>query len=513
MRRIACAIFVVLITVRLAGSSRAQTLPATRAASGTPTPAAVVVLHGAIDDWSAAGMMQRIDRARADGARTIILQINTWGGQVTSALEMSSYLKRQRDLHIIAYVDDKAISAGALLAIACDEIVMQPGSKIGDCAPIIASSDGMQTVGETERAKMESPILSDFYESSIRNRHDPLLTSAMVTIGKTVHFIENTQTGEKRFVDDAEYATLTSQGAVWRGVKEVPNPLDSPSSLLTLHAELAQRVGLASGLADSPASLAQERGLTLVNTYSASAGESAIGWLNSAMVRSLLTLIFMASVYTAFSHPGHGMPEAIAASTLVVLVGIPLMTGYASWLEISAIVLGLVLVALEIFVIPGFGIPGIAGIILTAGGLIMTFVGKEPVHFSGGWLPTLDGTWDAIRNGLISVVGGSIGAMFLWFWVTRYISKLPYLSRMVLPEANTGVPMGDVAMSTAAWPRVGDIGQAVTDLKPGGMASFMDDATGDARHSDVVSETGFVERNQRVVVKIVEGNRVVVRRL
>jgi len=490
----------------------AQTAPATTRSGSV----AIVVLKGAIDDWSAAGMFKRFESAKASGATTVILQINTWGGQVTSALEMSSFLKRQTDLHVIAFVDEKAISAGALIALACDEIVMQPGSQIGDCAPIIASSQGYETVGDTERAKMESPILSDFYESAIRNGHDPLLTSSMVTIGKTVHWIENLNTGERKFVEDAEYTKLTTSEAGWTPVPNVPDPLDSPSSLLTMHADLAVRVGLANGIASSAEALAAERGLVIASTFAADGGEKFIGLLASAEVRSILTVFFMLSLFAAFRAPGSGPPEAIAAGSLIILVGVPLLTGYATWFEIAAIILGLVFIALEIFIIPGFGLPGITGIILVVMGLVMTFVGAEPINLPGGWWPSLNGTWDAIRRGFVIVVGGTAGAMFLWFWLSRYMQKLPYFSRLVL-QPNFGATLGGTVTEnsdgTSPWPRIGDVGRAVTDLKPGGTAAFLDDATGDEANTDVISETGFVERNARVVVKLIEGNRIVVRRV
>src|SRR5262249_10533993 len=109
--------------------------------------AVVVVLAGQIDDFNKSFVIKRFREARQLGADTIILKINTYGGLVTSGLEISQFLKQQGDLHVIALIDEKAISAGAMIAIACDEIAMEPGAKLGDCAPIAVSSGGeLQTI-------------------------------------------------------------------------------------------------------------------------------------------------------------------------------------------------------------------------------------------------------------------------------------------------------------------------------------------------------------------------------
>ncbi|MBV8781530.1 MAG: ATP-dependent Clp protease proteolytic subunit, partial [Phycisphaerae bacterium] len=129
---------------------------------------AIVVLRGEIDDLARDGLEKRFAEARATGARTIILDINTYGGMVTSALDISGFLKRQTDVHTIAFVDEKAISAGAMIAVACDEIVMDPSAVIGDCAPIVFKTDGaIETMGATERAKAEGPVLADFLDSGM----------------------------------------------------------------------------------------------------------------------------------------------------------------------------------------------------------------------------------------------------------------------------------------------------------------------------------------------------------
>jgi membrane-bound serine protease (ClpP class) len=467
---------------------------------------AIVELSGTIDDYSARSVMRRINLAREHGAQNVILAINTWGGQVTSALEISQFLKRQDDLHIVAFVTDKAISAGAMIAVACDEIVMQPGSRIGDCAPIAMRSDGgLEPLPAAERAKIESPILADFRESARRNGYDQLLAEAMVSVGHVVYYLQDSA-GAKRFADSEGYATLTKEG--WTSVSDVPSPLDRDSELLTLDAELAQRIGLSKATISSPDTLATDRGWNVTSRSMQSWGEELINILNAPLARSLVLTIFMWSLYLALSTPGHGVPESFAMISLGLLIGVPLLTGYAQWWEILLIFLGLALIAFEIFVFPGHLVSLGIGILLLVGGLVLTFVPKEPTGLPG-ILPQLPQSWDAMAKGLITVTSAVVASIALWFWLQRYLPQLPYFNRLVL--------MGSGAMATSPvahespWPVVGMQGEAQTDLRPGGSATFFDAQLGETRSVSVVSDRGFVLAGTKLDVVEVSGNRIVVR--
>lgn len=510
-------IFVLLAAIMLSMPALAQTAPstapATTTASRISSKAVIVALRGEIDDYNKKALIKRFAEARRLGADTLIIQINTYGGLVTSGLEISQFIKLQNDLHTIAYVDEKAISAGAMIAIACDEIVMQPGSRLGDCAPIVMSETGLQTLGPAERAKAESPILQDFYDSAVRNGYDPLLVQSMVSVGRTVRWIEST-TGERKFIDEKEFTKYSEQG--WKPVPGVRDPIDAENELLTVGPDVALKLGLAKAIEPSPQSLSAARGLTILATFEPSAGEMLIKFLGSGTIRALLTTIFLFALYTSFSHPGHGMPEVLAVTTLSLLVGVPLLTGYAQWWEIIAIVIGLVLIALEIFVIPGFGVTGITGIILVLFGLTMTWVGSEPVSIPGV-LPRLSGTWTALQQGLLIVVGGMICSLLLWFWLQRYLPSLPYFNKLILTTTTGALDMrgagNDTSGSAATWPAIGSRGRATTDLRPGGSAAFHDPSINDSQMTDVVSDSGFVRAGSEVVVREVHGNRVVVRQV
>jgi len=493
-----------------APAATAPNVAATMAAPTTVTPTAIVSIHGEIDDFSRDHLVKHFDSAKAAGAKTVILDINTYGGLVTAALDMSRYLKRQDGIHTIAFIDDKAISAGAMIAMACDEIVMVPGSVVGDCAPIAVSetSGKLEPLPAAERAKMESPILADFYDSAIRNHHDPLVAEAMVATDRSVHYV--VKGIDRKFVNDVDYAKLTKEG--WQAVPDVPDPLDTNSTLFTVHAELAQKIGLAT-IQSSIEPLASARNYNIIARYEPSPGDQIIAFLGSPIIKGLLLIIFLQSLYVSFSAPGHGLAEAIAVVSLGLFLGIPMLQGYAQWYEILLILGGLALVAFEIFVFPGHFVSAIVGLLMMLIGLVMTFVPKEPSGIPGVW-PQLGTTYTALRTGLMVVTGGLAISLFLWVWLSRYLPTLPYFSRLVLTTTSpTPGPLVATTTPSAAptWPLVGAEGIAITDLRPGGSAQFPDPATGDYRIADVVSESGYVPAKAKVTVRELRGSYAIVR--
>lgn len=491
-----------------AQSTAPATRPATATTSTADVPAAVVVLNTDIDDYSRDMLFKRFAAAKAGGAKTIILQLTTPGGLVTSALDISRFLRTQDDVRTIAFVEGRALSAGIMIGLACDELVMAPHSQIGDSAPIALRSDGsLHPLGDAERAKAESPILADFYASATRNGYDPLLTDAMVAVKRVVHFVQSPDAAEKRLVDEPEYDKLRAAG--WTPVPGVPNPLDRNDTLLTVGSNVAEKIGLSKGTFNSPQAFAQARGLSIGQTYAPVAGDRIIDWLTSPVLRTLLIIVMLQSMWIALGHPGHGWPEAISVACLAALVAVPMLTGYASWLEVTAILIGLVLLAVEIFVLPGFGAAGVLGLVLLLGGLVMTFVGDEPAI--PGILPSLKGTWAALQRGVMTVTAALAVSLVGWLWLSRYLRSLPYFNRLILSTVAGDIDATNLDRPLETGPAVGDTGVAVTDLKPGGSVKFLTESYPNGRIASVVSDSGYVRNGTPVIVTNVGGNRVVVR--
>ena len=469
---------------------------------------AVVELTGEINDYAALMLKRRYAAARKAGAESIILKINTPGGAVISALEITRFIKSQSDggLHTVALVHEMAYSAGSMIALACDGIVMEPGAYIGDCAPIVPG----QNLEPTERAKAEAPLLAEFYDSAQRNGYDDKLVQAMVSMPRVIYAVE--RDGRQKFADQASYDRLKADG--WDDTPGVPVPLDGPSSLLTMSTATTVKIGLAKAVVRDASELAGDHGALIVATYEHSAGETFLAFLNGSTVRFLVFVTVAVSGYIALTHPGTGAAEAVCLTALGVLLGVPLLTGWASWLEVSMIVIGIGLLAAELFVIPGFGIAGISGLLLIFSGLLMTFV---PPDLPGvpGLLPSAPAAQAALKRGLVVIFGGLVMSLGLWFWLARYLERLPFFSRMVLQTTvgQTPEPGADEGkrLLEAAWPAIGTLGQALTDLRPSGRATFLDEIVDDQRVTDVVAERGYVRAGTPVVVRDRDGLRIVVR--
>ena len=511
------------------GANAAGTQPSVARSAG-PTPAAVVRIEGAIDDYNRDQLKIRFDRAKAAGAKVIVLEIDTYGGLVTSGLDISRFLKNQRDVRTIAFVDSKAISAGAMIALACDEIVMTPSGTLGDCAPIqVAPFGGMAPMGATERSKAESPVLADFQESAEKRGYPPLLALAMVSIPYTVHWVEDGQ-GNRKFVDAAEHKKLTEAGG-WKSVAGGADPIDGPETLLTVHTDQAVRYGLATGTAASADELAAARNLTLVARYKGGVGDRIVSLLAGPTARILLLIVFINALFIALKTPGSGAPEAIALLSLGVLVGVPLLTGYATWLEVLMIVGGIALILFEVFVLPGHLVSVFLGGALLIGGVVLTFVG-DVWSIPGAW--DMPKSWAALQRGIQLTVLGLAASLLLLAWLKRYLPQTPYFNRLILPEPTDGPAAAAVSPAAAGphvppvvvppvpglvptavaapedrWPFVGTVGQAVSDLKPGGSVRFP--YADDTRVAAVVSQSGYVRAGAKVVVREVHGNHVVVR--
>lgn len=472
------------------------------------TPAAVIHLTGEVDNYMRDSLFRHFREAQAAGAKTVILQIDTFGGMVTSALEISQYIRGQRDVHTIAFVDKKAISAGSMISMACDEIVMKPGSVLGDSAPIHISPAGqLDPIPPTERAKIESPVLLDFQQSCIRNGYNPLLGAAMVKVGDPVYLVQNAD-GKERAVDQAKYKTLLASGE-WKDPAGIENPIDGPDTLLIVDPEMAARLGLSRGTFDSVKELAAQRHFNIISDYEPGFGDHVVEALNGDVGRFLLIVVFLLSLYIVLHAPGHGAAEAVAIVSLGLLVGVPMLTGFAQWWELAIIFIGLGLCAFEIFVFPGHGVSLGVGSIMFLLGLLLTFAGRDP---GNGWIPTSPQALHHLHNGLIVMVGAGVFSVAAAMALRPWLPSLPIFRKLVLTETS-GSPIAAAGAplhaGEDAWPFVGTVGVATTDLRPGGVVQFPYGS--DQRNAPVVCASGFVVEGSKVTVQEVRGNRIVVR--
>jgi membrane-bound serine protease (ClpP class) len=516
--------------------SRPSTAPAGGAARTRPkthperVSAAIVPVEDMITDITNQSIRQRVAKVRQGGANCIVFEINTFGGLVTSALEICEYIKNLGDdVYTVAWVHPKAISAGAMISLACNEIIMASSSKIGDSAPIaMAPTGGAEPMEETERAKVESPIVQEFRDSARRNAYSEVLAEAMVRFREDIYWLENTETGERRFAHTEEKKGLLGETkslladwarlgkkSPWKLIESyvdpvtgrnvtVKQPVLREKELLTMSQSEAVMYGFARTVVSSESELASYLSARspiprLDTTWS----ERLARYLTSPSVRVFLFLMMMIAAYAEFHAPGHGVGGIVALLALAVFLGAPYLTGLANIWEIVVVGIGIALLMLEIFVIPGFGIAGITGIACIFVGLLASFIPEEPNSFPIFHWPELEGTFEGLYVGIRSLAIGLVLSLAGMVVISRYLPKTPVMAGFAPPNpTHDEVVMPDPYDGLAA---VGDIGTAEAPLRPAGKARF------GATLVDVVSQGEFIPAGGRIVVIERHGNRVVVR--
>lgn len=510
---VAAAVFLALLSTGLGGQDAADE------AAGGPR-AAIITIEDEINDITLVSMSRRIDQAREDGVTLIVLELDTPGGLASSALDICVYLKNLTDLKTVAWVRPSAYSAGSMIALACDEVVMASASQMGDCAPIIVSpTDGLQQLGKTERAKAESPILKQFRDSANRRGYDPLLCESMVRLGNEIWWLENGPGGERKFVLKAEKERLLeAEGATWQPVAtiddpvtgrtiDLPQPVVGENDLLTLTQTEAVVFGFAKAIVSSESELRDYYGLTgeIVRVVPNWA-EALADFLSSPIVRMVLMTLIALGAYAEFQAPGHFVGGAVAVIALLIFLGAPYLTGLADVWEILLIILGVILLGVEVFIIPGFGVAGFMGLVLVFIGFIATFVPAEPGPLI---IPRMPATWLGLKTGF-KMTFGSMGMAMVGMWLlNRYLPAIPGVRGLILSAASQGAG-GAEAFATIPTPevvRMGDAGRTLTTLRPSGKAKI------NGRRVDVIAQGTVVEAEREVEVVEVSGGRVVVREI
>ena len=522
-------------SVEVAGAAPDSSVGDSDSAAGVR--GAIIPIKAQITDVTTTSIKRRVEAAHADGVGLIVFELNTPGGMVSSAIDICDYIKNLTDLTTIAWVHTQAYSAGSMIAVACDEIVMASASTLGDCGVIMGLPWGAEAVPEELRAKAESPVLEQFRDSARRNGYDAALCESLVIKERELWWIEHVVTGEREFVDreekDQRLAVTSTAGddaddesadesppstggsPQWRLVEtyidpvsgrevEIDQPVISDTELLTMSQSRAFALGFSSGIVSTVDELRERYGLTGPLTPAGmNWAEVLVGWLTSMPVRGFLLLIVFLGAYVEFNTPGVGVPGLVALIALAVFVVAPFLTGLANTWEIVLIALGFLLIGLEIFVIPGFGVAGISGLLLVIGGLLATFMPEEPGRVFPLYWPHLEAGLDGLKRGVITLALSMGGALVSGIFIGRNIHRIPYL-RTIVPQnpMPSQVAVDDPYHGLA---RVGDVGLVEATLRPSGKARF------GSMMIDVVTEGDLVDAGARVEVIERRGNRVVVR--
>jgi len=391
--------------------------------------AAVIVCKGMIDDGLYKSIQRRTQTALDAGAEYLIYEISTYGGLLKSGDDISKYfiLDVGKKAHTVAYVATEAISAGAMISVSCQDIIMLENTTIGDCAPI---QIGAKLEG-VEREKTESFTRAAFNRAAEANKYPAVLLKAMVTMQTEVYSVKNLKTGESEFFEshqlpkDSKKYDLDNKKLV---VKD--------DELLTLTAAQAFEYGIArtvvKDLAGGLGFLAERDGVSFVGEpmeLEMLWSEEMVRWLNSPAVMGILVMVALLGVYIELNTPGVGLPGLVAVICFVIIIGSKYLIGMANWVEVALFVVGVILLMVEIFVLPGFGIAGFLGIVCIIAGLFGMLIKNPPGKMP--W-PESQLDWQLFTNGVLGLLFGFVGFVFLAWIITKYLPRLQFLSGLTL---------------------------------------------------------------------------------
>ena len=484
------------------------------------TKAFVIPIREPISNKTFKALRRKVIRCRAKGAQLIILDMDTWGGAVGGALDMTRLLKNDLDdIYVLCYIRTRAISAGAMIALACDEIVMTPVGKLGDCAPIVLSGK----LEGVEREKIESPLRTEFEESAERNGDNVPLATSMVSYDQEVWEVLNIKTHELRYVLADEYRKHvvdppekgSSKSAMKRPKSrkrpqwELMRVVLPEGKLLTMTTKKGVEYGFVSAIIKAPrddpyAGLIEQFHITtplvvLKDTWS----EDMVDFLTHPVVAGILFFLILLFGYTEMNTPGFGVFGAVAIFCLVLLLSSQFLVGLAQWWEIAILALGLILILLEIFVIPGFGVAGITGVLLCVIGLLAMIIPNAPNKLP---IPNNSLDWDLFSSGLLALSLGFVASLIAAAILSRYLPRIPLFTRNKLILAPAAAAADDPRSEDSPMLniRVGQTGETESMLRPVGVVRFGDDLL------DAVSEGEIIEKGRTVRVLHRDGNRIVV---
>jgi membrane-bound serine protease (ClpP class) len=440
--------FILFLSTLMVGASR-----------GEPSQGTVylVEIEGMVDRGLLAYVQRVLDTADEDErSRAVLFRINTPGGALDAALRIKDAIL-DSPVPTIAFVDRQALSAGALITLAAGEIYMVPGAVIGAATPVT----GME--GQTASEKVISAVRKAFAATAEARGRDPRIAEAMVD-------------------ESVEIPGLTEAG-----------------KLLTLTTEEALQWKFIDAVSESLRAFQVEKGITdddLVAT-SPSPAERSVRFLTHPVVSSLLITIGFLGLLFEIQTAGWGIGGAIGLVSLGLFFFGHMLAGLAGWEGLFLVVTGIILMVLEAFVIPGFGIAGVLGILAFLGGLYVSMVGD----FSNP---------DQL-NRAAYILFGSLLFILVGAWLSlRFLPRTRSFRGLMLPESMApgrtqwSEPSGEEGPFEGQSLR-GSRGVALTDLRPAGAAEI------EGKRVDVVTEGDWLERGTEIEVIQDTGYRRVVR--
>ena len=425
----------------------------------------VVPIKGEISEAKFYFLRRALKTAERDGVQAVVLDMDTYGGELRAAVKMQEALARL-NVPTLTYINPNSGSAGALIAVSTRDIYMAPISAIGAAAPV---SSGGENLPETMQEKVISYYSGYFRSVAERNGHNPDIAEAFINKKQEVKI------GGKIVHPSGAILTLSAQQAV---EKEGGKPV------------------LAAGIAGSIREVCKQAKLTgELHRAEPTGFEHVAFWITT--LAPLFLLGGFLGAWIEFKMPGVWVPGLISAICFTIFFTGHYLAGLAGWEAPAIFILGLALVISELTLHPGTILPGLVGVFLMAGSVVWAMVDRYP---SQGLIPTTSELiWPMTKLAMSFALAG-LGIASL----AKYLPETNLYHRLVLATAGPQGPSFPSAQSEFMRVKTGDEGCAESILRPSGRAVI-----GGESH-DVITRGAFVERGTPLRVVAVEGARIVV---
>jgi membrane-bound ClpP family serine protease len=423
---------------------------------------------------------------RDRNANWLGIRIDSTGGQLIDCLRVADRIAGldSDDVQTVAYVPMDASGGAALIALACDQVVMQPEAHVG----------GKGTI-ELDRAELDAAVQSIRASLATNSRLGWSLLAATIDPDIELFSYRNTKTGDVRYFSSEE-ADEQPVAADWQKgprIKQAGEPL-------RLDSKRAQELGAATHVVDSFDEFKQLYGFREdPRTAEPNWALELIEALSSPGLAFVLLVIGFVGIYVELHTPGVGAGAFVAALAFMLFFWSNFLNGTAGWLEVLLFVGGLMFLLVEMLILPGFGIFGLGGGLMILSSLVLasqTFV-----------LPQSDSELKELRYSLTIVAAATLCVVIAAIALRRYLPRAPMFRTLLLnPAPEEELIELDYRESLADFSHlIGQQGTATTNLMPAGKADF------EGQLVDVIAEGLPIERGQAIVVTKARGNRVLVR--